>query len=300
VKHWYTWISNTTSITGETLIYRNIKHYKYNWRNIGYSSISMFHQLCMSCFIFVSINVSPAIFVVFDMHAYQYLTSYTCSVWYSCISMLHQLSLISNTTRITDEILIYMHIKHYKYNLCNIDIHEYQTLHAQLVKHWYRGKSNTTSMCLIFLYINISPVIRVVFDIHVYQCFTSDTCTVWYSCISMFHHEYKTRHAQLVKHWYRWISNTTHINGETLIYMNIKQYKYNWWNIDIHEYRTLHVYLVRYCHVYQCLTSYTCSVWYSSISMFHQLCMSCFIFMYINVSPVIFVVFDMHVYQYLI
>ena len=34
MKHWYTWISNTTSITGETLIYMNIKHYKYNWWNI--------------------------------------------------------------------------------------------------------------------------------------------------------------------------------------------------------------------------------------------------------------------------
>ena len=38
-----------------------------------------------------------------------------------------------------------------------------------------------------------------------------------------------------MKHWYTWISNTTSITGETLIYMNIKHYKYNWWNIDIHE-----------------------------------------------------------------
>ena len=38
MKHWYTWISNTTSITGETLIYMNIKHYKYNW-NIEYMNI---------------------------------------------------------------------------------------------------------------------------------------------------------------------------------------------------------------------------------------------------------------------
>ena len=45
----------------------------------------------------------------------------------------------------------------------------------------------------------------------------------------------------LVKHWYTWISNTTSITGETLIYMNIKHYKYNWWNIDIHEYQTLQV-----------------------------------------------------------
>jgi hypothetical protein len=56
-----------------------------------------------------------------------------------------------------------------------------------------------------------------------------------------------------VKHWYTWISkhykynwwnidiheyqNTTRITVETLIYMNIKNYKYNWWNIDIHEYQ---------------------------------------------------------------
>ena len=40
---------------------------------------------------------------------------------------------------------------------------------------------------------------------------------------------------------YTWISNTTSITGETLIYMNIKYYKYNWWNIDIHEYQTLQV-----------------------------------------------------------
>ena len=40
-----------------------------------------------------------------------------------------------------------------------------------------------------------------------------------------------------MKHWYTWISNTTSITIETLIYMNIKHYKYNWWNIDIHEYQ---------------------------------------------------------------
>ena len=59
-----------------------------------------------------------------------------------------------------------------------------------------------------------------------------------------------------MKHWDTWISNTTSITGETLIYMNIKHYKYNcetliymnikhykynWWNIDIHEYQTLQV-----------------------------------------------------------
>ena len=57
MKHWYTWISNTTSITDETLGYMNIK-----------------------------------------------------------------------TTSITGETLIYMNIKHYKHNLWNIEIHEYQTL----------------------------------------------------------------------------------------------------------------------------------------------------------------------------
>ena len=39
-----------------------------------------------------------------------------------------------------------------------------------------------------------------------------------------------------MKHWYTWISNTTSITGETLIY--IKHYKYNWWNIDIYQYQT--------------------------------------------------------------
>ena len=40
-----------------------------------------------------------------------------------------------------------------------------------------------------------------------------------------------------MKHWFTWISNTTSITDETLIYMNIKYYKYNWWNTDIHEYQ---------------------------------------------------------------
>ena len=60
-----------------------------------------------------------------------------------------------------------------------------------------------------------------------------------------------------MKHWYTWISNTTSITGETLQYtwisnttsitgeilicMNIKHYKYNWWNPDIPEYQTLQV-----------------------------------------------------------
>jgi hypothetical protein len=44
-----------------------------------------------------------------------------------------------------------------------------------------------------------------------------------------------------MKHWYTWIANTTSITGEILIHMNIKHYKYNWWNPDIHEYQTLQV-----------------------------------------------------------
>jgi hypothetical protein len=156
VKHWYTWISNTTSISGVTLIYMNIQHYKYYW-------------------------------------LYQYFTSYTCSV-------------------------------------------------------------------LIFMYISVSPVIFVVFDVHVYQCFTNYTCSIWYSCISMFFQLY-----------YTWISNTTSITGETLTYMNIKHYKYNWWNIEIHEYQNTTSITGENIHVSQCFTSYTCSVWYSCMSMFHQL-----------------------------
>ena len=55
-----------------------------------------------------------------------------------------------------------------------------------------------------------------------------------------------------MKHWYTWISNTTSITGETLIYMNIKHYKYNWWNIDIHEYQTLQVYkTLIYMNIYK-------------------------------------------------
>jgi hypothetical protein len=34
-----------------------------------------------------------------------------------------------------------------------------------------------------------------------------------------------------MKHWYTWIS---------------KHYKYNWWNIDIHEHQTLQVLLVKH------------------------------------------------------
>jgi hypothetical protein len=112
---------------------------------------------------------------------------------------------ISNTTSITGDILIYMHIKHYKYNWWNIDIHEYKTRHAQLVKHWYRWISN------IFMYINVSPVIFVVFDMHVYQYLTSYTCSVWYSCISISHQLY------------------------------VEHYTHNWWDIDIQEYQTLQV-----------------------------------------------------------
>jgi hypothetical protein len=107
MKHWYTWISkhykynwwniniheyqNTTSITGEILIYMNIFDIHVYQSFISYTC---------SVLIFIYINVSPVILVVFDIHVYQYFTSYTCSV------------------------LIFM----YKYNWWNIDIHEYQTL----------------------------------------------------------------------------------------------------------------------------------------------------------------------------
>jgi hypothetical protein len=158
------------------------------------------------------------------------------------------------------------------------------------------------------MYINVSPVILIVFDIHVYQCLTSYTGSAWYLCISLFHqlylycsifmyisfspikpvvfdiHVYQCFTSYT--YWYTWISNTTSITGETLIYMNIKHYKYNWWNIAMHEYQTRQVYLVKHwytwspdilvvfgIHVYQCFSIYTCSVWYSCISMFHQLYM---------------------------
>jgi hypothetical protein len=88
VKYRYTWISNATRITGETLIYMNIKHYNYNWSN-------------------------P------DIHEYQTLQVYLVKPWYKWIS---------NTTSITGETLRYMNISHYKNNWWNSDIHEYQTL----------------------------------------------------------------------------------------------------------------------------------------------------------------------------
>jgi hypothetical protein len=134
VKYWYTWISNTTSITGESLVCMNIKHYKYKWWNIDiqcftiytcsvwYLCISMFHQLYLYCLIFMYINVSPVIPVVLDIHE-----------------------------------LIYMNIKHYNYNWSNPEIHEYQTLQVYLVKPWYKWISNTTSITGETLrYMNIS------------------------------------------------------------------------------------------------------------------------------------------------
>jgi hypothetical protein len=76
-----------------------------------------------------------------------------------------------------------------------------------------------------------------------------------------------------MKHWYTWISkhykynwwnidiheyqNTTSITDETLIYMNIKHYKYNWCNIDIHEYQILQVLLVKHWYTW---TSNTTSI----------------------------------------
>jgi len=43
--------------------------------------------------------------------------------------------------------------------------------------------------CLIFMYINVSPVILVVLDIHVYQCFISYTCSVRYCAMCFFYKE---------------------------------------------------------------------------------------------------------------
>jgi hypothetical protein len=84
MKHWYTWISNTTRMAGELLIYMNIKHYKYNWWNI-------------------------------DLHEYHTLEVWLVKHWYAWISY---------TRSMTSETLIWMNIKHYKYNWWNIDIHE--------------------------------------------------------------------------------------------------------------------------------------------------------------------------------
>jgi hypothetical protein len=230
VKDWDKWVSSTTSITGETLGYMNIKHYKYNWWNIDIHEYQ------------------------FDIHVYECFTSHSCSVWYSCIAKFHQLYwwcwilIYINISPVIlamfdiHETLIYMKIKHYKYNWWNIDIHKYQTLPVYLVKPWYTGISNTTSITVeTLIYRNIkyyrSPVILVVFDIHVYQCFASYSCSVWYSCISVSHQLYW----QCLIFMYINVSPviTTSITGETLIYMNIKHYKYNWWDIEIQEYQIL-------------------------------------------------------------
>jgi hypothetical protein len=129
------------------------------------------------------------------------------------------------------------------------------------------------------MYINFSPFILVVFDIHVYQFFSIYTCSnikyYKYNWWNIDMNEYQTRQVYLVKHWYTWISNTTSINSETLIYMNIKHYKYNWWNIDCLIFMYINfspfILVVFDIHVYQFFSIYTCSVWYSCISMFHQL-----------------------------
>ena len=101
MKHWHTWISNTTSITGETLRYMNM--YKYNWWNID------IHEYQNT----TSITDETLIYMNIKYYKYNWWNLYT---W------------ISNTTSITGETLIYMNIKHYKYNWWNIDIHEYQIL----------------------------------------------------------------------------------------------------------------------------------------------------------------------------
>ena len=63
MKHWYTWISNTTSITGETLRYNCMKHwytwiskhYKYNWKNI-YTWISNTTSITGETLIYMNIK----------------------------------------------------------------------------------------------------------------------------------------------------------------------------------------------------------------------------------------------------
>ena len=44
--------------------------------------------------------------------------------------------------------------------------------------HVYQCFTSYACSVLIFMYLNVSPVILVVFDIHVCQCFTSYTCSV--------------------------------------------------------------------------------------------------------------------------
>jgi hypothetical protein len=137
------------------------------------------------------------------------------------------------------------------------------------------------------MYISVSSFILVVWDIHLSQCFTSYSCSVWYSCISVFtsytcsflyscisgvHQVYALP-----------ISNTTSITGETLGYMSIKHYKYDWWNIDIHEYQTLQVYLV--------------NPWYTRILNTTSITGETLIFMSIKHYKYNWWIIDIHEYQ---
>ena len=87
MKHWDTWISNTTSITGETLTYMNIKHYKYNWWNIEIHEYQNTTSITGETLIYMNIKHYKYNWWNIDIHEYQ------------------------NTTSITDETLIYMNIK---------------------------------------------------------------------------------------------------------------------------------------------------------------------------------------------
>ena len=87
VKHWYTWISKHC-ITGETLIYMNIKYYKYNWWNID---IDMYQML--------STSITDETLIYMNMKHYKHNLMKHWDTW------------ISNTTSITGETLIYMNIK---------------------------------------------------------------------------------------------------------------------------------------------------------------------------------------------
>ena len=69
MKHWYTWISNTTSITGETLIYMNLKHYKYNWWNIETNTTSITGETL----IYMNIKHYKYNWWNIDIHEYQTL-----------------------------------------------------------------------------------------------------------------------------------------------------------------------------------------------------------------------------------
>ena len=131
------------------------------------------------------------------------------------------------------------------------------------------------------MYLNVSQVMLVVFDIRVYQCFISYTCSVWYmypnvfisytcsvwySCISMFHQlllvVFETDISMfhqfiLVVFWY-----------SCVIKLVVFHIDISWISCSKH---------------YNVSTGETCSVWYTWISNTHKL-YTCSVLIFMNIK----------------